>query len=97
MPHLSMRGRCLIAMTRSLLLLLLASAGMAQAATELPATVDAAPPVPAVAPATPPVQGGPGAAVPPAGPSVPLPELQVPQPPAVSPAAARKPGNAEES
>ncbi len=87
----------MIAMTRYLLLLSLTLTAIAQAATEPPAPVDAAPPVPAIVPATPSVQGGPGAAAPPASPSAPLPELQVPQPPAVSPAAARKPGSAEES
>jgi hypothetical protein len=77
-------------MTRLLLLVLSLFTLVAHAATEPPATVDAAPPVPATAPATTPVQGGPGAALSPASPGVSLPDLQVPQPPSVSPTAVQK-------
>lgn len=75
-------------LTRALVLLFAALVGHAQAATEPPAAVDPAPPLPAVAPATPSVQGAPGAAA--SNPTATLPEVQLPQPPAVSPAAVQK-------
>jgi hypothetical protein len=75
-------------MTRALVLLLTALMGHAQAVTEPPMTVDPAPPVPTVAPATPSVQGGQGSSA--SSPTATLPDVQLPQPPTISPAAVQK-------
>jgi hypothetical protein len=77
-------------MIRALLLTLTALSTLVQAATEPPAPIDPAPPVPVAAPATPSVQGGAGAVVTPSPNGAALPEVELPQPPSVSPAAAQK-------
>ncbi|WP_426150048.1 hypothetical protein [Pseudomonas sp. DC3000-4b1] len=74
-------------MIQALLLTLTALSAFAQAATEPPAPIEPAPPVPVVAPATPSVQGGASAVASPAPNGVALPEVELPQPPNVSPAA----------